>query len=140
MYICTVTTAHVNICKLMHPLVWVFFWVKCVNLDTFSITHYLMRVLLRCWLWVYLHLGFFAWFGWFLFFTFLLLWILKKYLYSSWNICSPFVFIFLILEIYIYIYIFITYIFPQFIRNWIVWFCGKNCGKYMIFEGVMSCI
>ena len=46
MHICMVTVALMDICKLMHLLMWVVFWIKCAILVPFSIIHYLMRMLL----------------------------------------------------------------------------------------------
>ena len=37
MNICKVNVAILDIYKLMHPLMWVFFWLKCVKLTSFSI-------------------------------------------------------------------------------------------------------
>ena len=39
MHICTVTVAIVHLCTILHPLMWVFFWLKCVKLITFFILH-----------------------------------------------------------------------------------------------------
>ena len=30
-HICTVTVAFVHLCTILHPLMWVFFWSKCVK-------------------------------------------------------------------------------------------------------------
>ena len=37
MHICTVIVAFVYKCTTLHPLMWVFFWSKCVKCDIFSI-------------------------------------------------------------------------------------------------------
>ena len=36
-HICTVTVAIMHLCTFLHPLIWVFFWPKCVNFRVFCI-------------------------------------------------------------------------------------------------------
>ena len=36
-HICTVTVAFVHLCTILHPLMWVFFWSKCVKWVTFYV-------------------------------------------------------------------------------------------------------
>ena len=39
MHICSVTIALLHICTILHPLMWVFFWLKYVKLTTFCILY-----------------------------------------------------------------------------------------------------
>ena len=36
-HICIVTVALMHLCTILHPLIWVFFYLKCVKSNTFSI-------------------------------------------------------------------------------------------------------
>ena len=54
MHICTVTIVIVHKCTILHPLMWVFFWPKCVKGVIFSILQNFIQVdgVALIWAWV----------------------------------------------------------------------------------------